>query len=135
MDLEDVLMHYASPYYDPQKAHEYYMKNRELKGKRSTSKLSDEGKKVWSYTKENITSEKKSKIEDKKEKQNSTIEELRSNAAATRERISEKLKQLNELLSERAYQEKNVASDKKEKQENITEKSEAEIERIEKAKE
>ena len=27
-----VLRHYASPYYDPQKAHEYYMRTRELKG-------------------------------------------------------------------------------------------------------
>ena len=26
-----VLRHYASPYYDPQKAHEYYMRTRELK--------------------------------------------------------------------------------------------------------
>ena len=30
-----VLRHYASPYYDPQKAHEYYMRTRELKGRRS----------------------------------------------------------------------------------------------------
>lgn len=37
-----VLRHYASPYYDPQKAHEYYMRTRELKG-RSTTSLNDEG--------------------------------------------------------------------------------------------
>ena len=52
-----VLRHYASPYYDPQKAHEYYMRTRELKG-RSTTSLNDEGKKIWSYTKNNIKSEK-----------------------------------------------------------------------------
>lgn len=45
-----VLRHYASPYYDPQKAHEYYMRTRELKG-RSTTSLNDEGKKILSYTK------------------------------------------------------------------------------------
>lgn len=45
-----VLRHYASPYYDPEKAHEYYMRTRELKG-RSTTSLNDEGKKIWSYTK------------------------------------------------------------------------------------
>lgn len=44
-----VLRHYASPYYDPQKAHEYYMRTRELKG-RSTTSLNDDGKKIWSYT-------------------------------------------------------------------------------------
>lgn len=54
-------MHYASAYYDPVKAHEYYMKNRELKG-RSTSALNDDGKKIWAYTKNNITSEKKQKL-------------------------------------------------------------------------
>ena len=52
-----VLRHYASPYYDPLKAHEYYMRTRELKG-RSTTSLNDEGKKIWSYTKNNIKSEK-----------------------------------------------------------------------------
>lgn len=52
-----VLRHYASPYYDPEKAHEYYMRTRELKG-RSTTSLNDEGKKIWSYTKNNIKSEK-----------------------------------------------------------------------------
>ena len=40
-----VLRHYASPYYDPEKAHEYYMRTRELKG-RSTTSLNDEGKKI-----------------------------------------------------------------------------------------
>ena len=42
-----VLRHYASPYYDPQKAHEYYMRTRELKG-RSTTSLNDDG--TVSYT-------------------------------------------------------------------------------------
>ena len=32
-----VLRHYASPYYDPQKAHEYYMRTRELKGRSTTA--------------------------------------------------------------------------------------------------
>ena len=58
------LSHYASPYYDPVKAHEYYMAHRELKG-RQASKLNDEGKEIWSETKENITSEKKEKVEDR----------------------------------------------------------------------
>ena len=34
-----VLRHYASPYYDPQKAHEYYMRTRELKGRSTTCLL------------------------------------------------------------------------------------------------
>lgn len=39
------LIHYASPYYDPVKAHEYYMKNRELKGNTGSKvTLNEEGK-------------------------------------------------------------------------------------------
>ena len=45
MDINEPLQHYASPYCDPVKAHEYYMRTRELKGRRSTTKLNDEGKK------------------------------------------------------------------------------------------
>ena len=29
MDIDELLQHYASPYYDPVKAHEYYMRTRE----------------------------------------------------------------------------------------------------------
>lgn len=37
--------HYASKYYDPVKAHEYYMKTRHLKGYDTQGKtLNDEGK-------------------------------------------------------------------------------------------
>lgn len=65
----EYIRHYASPYYDPVKAHEYYMKTRELKGRRSVQKLSDEGKKVWAYTKNEIKTEKKEKVDAEKEKQ------------------------------------------------------------------
>lgn len=41
--------HYASKYYDPVKAHEYYMKTRHLKGYDTQGKtLNDEGKQAKS---------------------------------------------------------------------------------------
>lgn len=92
--IEEFLAHYASPYYDPVKAHEYYLRTRELKGRRSTSKLSDEGKKVWSYTREQIKEEKKRKVEAEQEKRKQTVEQERVSAQAARERISAKLKQI-----------------------------------------
>lgn len=61
---EDGLKHYASPYYDPVKAHEYYMKNRELKKRKSTSSLNDEGKAVAGYVKEQLTTERKGKVDE-----------------------------------------------------------------------
>ena len=102
------LQHYASPYYDPVKAHEYYMKNRELKERRSVRKLSDEGKKVWSYTKNEIKNEKKTKVEAEQETKKQRTEELRSNAKAMRERISSRLKELNDALSQRSSDRKSV---------------------------
>lgn len=94
------LIHYASPYYDPVKAHEYYMRPRELKGRnRSSASLSDKGKEVWSYTKNQITTSKKASIASEKEKTDAEVKTLRNNAKATRERISSKLKELKEKLT------------------------------------
>ncbi len=74
---DEELKHYASPYYDPVKAHEYYLKNRELKGRRSTAGLNDEGKNAARYVKEQLTSERKQKVEAHKQEMNSTIDSLR----------------------------------------------------------
>lgn len=61
---EDELSHYASPYYDPVKAHEYYMKTRELKGRKtSTAGLNDEGKGAATYVKGQIEGERKLRTE------------------------------------------------------------------------
>ena len=57
------LQHYASPYYDPQKAHEYYEQHKKLKGRRTTTTLTDEGKEAASYVKSQITDEKNAKLE------------------------------------------------------------------------
>ena len=112
--MDNDLQHYASPYYDPQKAHEYYMRTRELKGRRSATKLSDEGKKVWSYTKNEIKAEKKAKVEEEQEKRKQTITALRERASATREQISARLRELNDALTKRASRKKeSIDSDKK----------------------
>ena len=55
-------MAYASKYYDPAKAHEYYLKHRKLKGQNertSTKGLNEEGKNAAKYVKEQIMAEKK----------------------------------------------------------------------------
>ena len=107
-----VLRHYASPYYDPQKAHEYYMRTRELKGRSATS-LNDEGKKIWSYTKNNIKSEKAAKVKEEQEKRDQKITELREKAEATKEQISSRLKELNEALTQNASdRKKSIDTDK-----------------------
>lgn len=42
--MHDALAHYASPYYDPKKAHEYYERTKKLKGRKTGTTLNDAGK-------------------------------------------------------------------------------------------
>lgn len=98
---EAVVIHYASPYYDPVKAHEYYMRTRELKGRRSATQLNDEGKKVWSYTKNSIKDNKSSEVEEEKNKRDKKISEFRA-----KKQITENLKALNEQLTKRNTEQK-----------------------------
>lgn len=77
LNADDKLQHYASPYYDPVKAHEYYMQNRELKGRKSTSGLNEEGRNAASYVKKQLTNERKQKVESNKEQTNANIEQLK----------------------------------------------------------
>lgn len=118
--LDNSLTHYSSPYYDPEKAHEYYMKNRQLKG-RTTSGLSDEGKEVWTSTKANIDSEKKNRIKEYALQKEIDIKNLRDNAEKTRTEITEKLKKLAEALSEKySSNSKNLSKEQKSELEDIS---------------
>ena len=57
-------MVYSSKYYDPVKAHEYYMKHRVLKGKKaSTATLNETGRKAADYVKNQISEEQKKSVE------------------------------------------------------------------------
>ena len=91
------LVHYASKYYDPVKAHEYYLKNRELKG-RTTTGMSEEQREAWKVTKSNITSEKKGKIDAAQQERQQKIEATRQRATQMREQIAAKLAKLAEKL-------------------------------------
>lgn len=109
---DEELKHYASPYYDPVKAHEYYMKNRELKGRRSTAKLNDEGKKAASYVKERLTTERKQKVQTHKDKTDSTIDSLRvqkkAKIEAHKEQMQGKIDNLREQLKSMSREDKSA---------------------------
>lgn len=113
---DESLKHYASPYYDPVKAHEYYMKTRELKGensRKSTAGLNDEGKAVAQYVKNQLDTERKSKVDAhnnqtqaqidvKKNNMDSTINAKKKNMTASIEshktQTKEKIEKLREEL-------------------------------------
>lgn len=108
--MSNYLIHYASQYYDPAKAHEYYMKNRKLKG-RTTTGLTDEGKDIWTDTKANITETKNKEIHLYNEVKEQKITELRDTATKTRESITAKLQALNEALREKYSEDSKAISD------------------------
>ena len=111
---DESLKHYASPYYDPVKAHEYYMKNRELKGensRKSTAGLNDEGKAVARYVKNQLDTERKSKVDAhnnqtqaqidvKKNNMDSTINAKKKNMIASIESYKTQTKEKIEKLRE-----------------------------------
>ena len=107
-------MTYASKYYDPVKAHEYYMKNRKLKGRRSTKKFDQSQKEQWAYAKAQLSAE------EKQEKQQASAENMAlrksqkeaitADAKAKREKISKATKRrlLQQLKLKEKSSKKNV---------------------------
>lgn len=66
--------HYASKYYDPVKAYEYYMKTRHLKGYDTQGKtLNDEGKQAKAYITKQIREERYSVLKKEQSKRNQKI--------------------------------------------------------------
>ena len=90
---QDVLMHYASPYYDPVKAHEYYEQHKHLKG-RPTGRLTDEGKEIWKVTKMNIDQAKKRDNDEARLIKIYSVQEFQKNAKEQRAMVQSKLTEL-----------------------------------------
>ena len=67
-------MAYSSKYYDPVKAHEYYMKHRKLKGKTRSTVLNETGKKAQTYVKNQISEEQKKVVETEGKNYKSRVE-------------------------------------------------------------
>lgn len=102
-DLENELYdgevkHYASPYYDPVKAHEYYERTKHLRGIKSTRGMNQEGKNAAQYVKERLNAEKKQKITESKNTRDSTIKSLRDNRKSTIDRHRSEMKSKIESL-------------------------------------
>ena len=97
------LAHYASPYYDPVYAHEYYMKHRKLKG-RSTSGLNDEGKAAAYQVKTALQEEKKRKISESNERKKAGIA---ASQASTKSRIKSSSDYTKGVISRSSEQTKN----------------------------
>ena len=142
-ERQDILMHYASPYYDPVKAHEYYEQHKHLKG-RPTGRLTDEGKQVWKVTKMNIDQAKKRENDEARLVKLSSVQQFQNKAKEQRAMIQSKLTDLlnainakyktdTEALTETQKQQIEVNNRmKKQKSEDLKNKKAREIEALKK---
>jgi len=90
-DVEAFLAHYTSATYDPVKAHEYYLKNRELQGRTSTKGMSDTQREAVSYSKNQIGIAKKADLSKSQAAQKAQMEAIRKRSDASRKQIQAKL--------------------------------------------
>ena len=111
-DVDAFIAHYASEYYDPAKAREYYLQNRNLKGRRSSSELKTEKKKIgWTYAKTQIDKEKDAVLDQTAEAQKQAVKALRTNAMVKRKAIAKNLKILMKKIEEKSKAERQKISD------------------------
>lgn len=97
---KDILIHYASPYYDPVKAHEYYEQHKHLKG-RPTGRLTDEGKQVWKVTKMNIDQAKKIENDEARLVKLSSVKQFQNTTEEQHIMIQSKLTELLNAINDK----------------------------------
>ena len=109
LSFEDRTVHiehkqYASPYYDPVKAHEYYEQHKQLKGNRrstSTASLNEKGKKAALYVKSKIDEEHKTELTKHQEDVKAQREEAKNNTKAKVDAATKELKSKTEAMKVR----------------------------------
>lgn len=97
--VEAFIAHYASQYYDPVKAHEYYMRTRKLKGRFSTRGMNQKQKEAWTYVKAQVGAKKKAQTLQARSARDSGIAAARQRAKSLRLELSKKLKKLSTIES------------------------------------
>lgn len=91
MEIEGFLAHYSSQYYDPAKAHEYYEKNKKLKGK-TAAPLNQNQKEATSYVRNQISTKRTAELKALTTGQEATVKKLQADAKAKVAKINDQIK-------------------------------------------
>lgn len=78
--MPDSIAHYASPYYDPVKAHEYYERTKKLKGRKTGTSLNDAGKEAKTYVKNQINAKRDRDLKNAEAQSKKRTEERKKSA-------------------------------------------------------
>lgn len=105
---------YSSPYYDYQKAHEYYEQHKQLKGRtRSKSQLSDEGKEIYEVAQYNIKQAKEKESESIKQTTQGQIDQIQNAITQLKGIADEQRGKYKELINARIQTLKEALANKK----------------------
>lgn len=102
--MPDSITHYASPYYDPVKAHEYYERTKKLKGRRTGTSLNDSGREAKTYVRNRINTKRDQDLKNAESQSKKRTEERKKSAEREtydniRKESEELGKKLDELIS------------------------------------
>ena len=97
--------------YDPKKAHEYYEKNKKLKGRRSTKGFDDDQKKMFSYVKNDLKQRERAEKASASAKSKTKKQSISDNAKSQRESISASAKAKKEAIAEKAKAQRQAFTD------------------------
>lgn len=78
--MHDALAHYASPYYDPKKAHEYYERTKKLEGRKTGTSLNDTGKEAKTYVRTQINAKRDQDLKNAENRSAQRTEERKKSA-------------------------------------------------------
>lgn len=102
--MPNSIAHYASQYYDPVKAHEYYERTKKLKGRRTGTSLNDSGREAKTYVRNRINTKRDQDLKNAESQSKKRTEERKKSAEREtydniRKESEELGKKLDELIS------------------------------------
>jgi len=95
----DELLHYASLNYDPQKAHEYYLRTRQLTGRHSIKGFTQKQREGLAYAKDQIHQTEKTQVQNARNTEHQSIAAARAQAQAVRAEIAARLREFVDSLN------------------------------------
>lgn len=109
--IESILSHASPKYYDPVKAHEYYLRTRELSGRTSSLKTEAQ-KQAFAYSKSKIKEAQSRDLEKASSDRRAQLDNVRKTAELRRNEIRDKLNILLEKLTKDLSDESKAATAK-----------------------
>ncbi len=108
--IESMLEHAAPQYYDPVKAHEYYLRTRELSGRQSGLKTQTQ-KEAFAFSKVQIEAAKQKELDAAAATRQASMDKIRKTAQLRRDEIRNKLNALLDTLTKSTTAQSKAATD------------------------